>query len=72
MDDPATCPSAQLTVSRGCETSRLQGQLLARAYQHIFPEVCRSVANPVLKSSATPPRVADVSTSARVAAGARI
>jgi len=70
MDDPPTCLSTQLTVSRSCETSRLQGQLLGRAYQHIFPEVRRPLTGPILQSPATPPRVAGASTAARVAAGA--
>ena len=70
MDDPANYSSAPLTVSRSCEASRLQGQLLARAYQRIFPEVRRSLANAIPKSSPTPPRAADISTAARVAAGA--
>lgn len=70
MDDPPTRLSALLTVSRSCEASRLQGQLLARAYQHAFPEVRRSLANPVVKSSATPPRVAGISSATRMAAGA--
>jgi transposase len=39
-------------------------------YQHIFPEVRRSLARTILKPSPTPPRVADISTAARVAAGA--
>jgi len=44
--------------------------LLARAYQHVFPEVRRSLANPVVKSPATPPRVAGISSAKRMAAGA--
>lgn len=38
MDDLTTSPPAPWTVSRACEASRLQGQLLARAYQHVFPQ----------------------------------
>jgi hypothetical protein len=70
MDDPATYPSAQLTVSRSCETSRLQSQLLACVYERVFPEARRPLADPILNSSARPPRVADTSAAARVAAGA--
>ncbi len=49
MDDTATSPSARLTVNHCCETSRLERQLLARAYQHVFPEVRRSLADSLIK-----------------------
>jgi len=69
MDDQATSPPARWTVSRECETSRLQGQLLARAYQHVFPQVRRRIIDPVARPSATD-SIRNTSTAARVAAGA--
>jgi hypothetical protein len=69
MDDHTTSPQMPCTVSRCCEVSRLQGQLLARAYQRVFPEVRR----PLVDSRIKPPAAnsfRDSSTSARVAAGA--
>jgi hypothetical protein len=39
-DYPILVPT-DCTVIRCCEASRLQGQLLARAYQRVFPEVRR-------------------------------
>jgi len=69
MDDLTSSPPAPWTVSRCCEASRLQGQLLARAYQRIFPQVRR----PLVDRTITPPAVhshENASTAARVAAGA--
>jgi hypothetical protein len=69
MDDHTTSPPMPWTVSRYCEVSRLQRQLLARAYQHVFPEVRR----PLVDSRIKPPAANSFrvpSTSARMAAGA--
>jgi hypothetical protein len=43
MDGHTIPPSPPCTVIRTCETSRLQRQLLARAYQQVCPEVRRPV-----------------------------
>lgn len=69
MDDLTTSPPARWTVSRACEASRLQGQLLARAYQHVFPQVRRPIVDRTTPSPVTRARE-DTSTAARVAAGA--
>jgi hypothetical protein len=69
MDDPPTSPLVQLTVSRCCETSRLQGQLLARAYQHLYPEVRRPLVDPLIGPLAMAASSAGA-TAAQVAAGA--
>ena len=70
MDDLTTSRPAPWAVSRTCETSRLEGQLLARAYQHVFPQVRRSIVDrtiePVLLQSHQ-----NTSTAAPMAAGAR-
>jgi hypothetical protein len=69
MDDLTTSPPAPCTVSRACEASRLQGQLLARAYQHVFPQVRR----PIVDRTINPPAARfpeNPSTAARMAAGA--
>ncbi len=73
MDDHPTSLSAQLTVSRCCETSRLGGQLLSRAYEQLFPQVRRPLAgaaggSPAVISAAAPATI--TSTAARAAAGA--
>jgi hypothetical protein len=69
MDDLTRSPPAPRTVSRTCEASRLQGQLLARAYQLIFPEVRRPLVDPPAPvPAAHSPE--NLSTAARVAAGA--
>jgi hypothetical protein len=69
MDDLTTSPPASLVVSRGCEASRLQGQLLARAYQCVYPEVRRPLADrPIPAPAARRPE--GPSTAARLAAGA--
>lgn len=49
MDDPPLSVSRQRAVVRRCETSRLQEQLLARAYQQLFPEVRRPMDNDRMK-----------------------
>lgn len=69
MDDLTTSLPAPWTVRRGCEASRLQGQLLARAYQQVFPEVRRplvdrTIATPAAHCAENP------STAAPVAVGA--
>lgn len=46
MDDPPDFTHAHLTVSRGSEANRLGGQLLARAYQQLFPQVRRPLCGP--------------------------
>jgi hypothetical protein len=68
MDDLTTSPPAPWTVSRASEASRLQGQLLARAYLCVFPQVCR----PLVDRTIIPPAARsheNTSTVARVAAG---
>jgi hypothetical protein len=69
MDDLTSSPPARLTLSRECEASRLQGQLLARAYQHLFPQVRRPIVDRAITSPVTHSHE-DTSTAARVAAGA--
>jgi hypothetical protein len=73
MDDHPKPLSAQLTVSRCCEPSRLGGQLLSRAYEQLFPQVRRPLAGsagdaPAMISAAAPTTI--TSTAARAAAGA--
>jgi hypothetical protein len=73
MDDHSNHSSAQLTVSRCCETSRLGGQLLAQAYQELFPRIRRSLADARSEASAMTRGIASApitSTAARAAAGA--
>ena len=55
-----------VNLSRACESSRLQGQLLAHAYQQVCPQIRAR-----LDSGARPFNVEpDSSSAARVAAGA--
>lgn len=68
MDDHTASPSTPYTVSRSCEASRLGGQLLARTYQQVFPEVRRSLVDP--KARPTADCLRGTSTAARVAVGA--
>ena len=42
MDDRTIPPPPGLAVIRRCEASRFQKDLLARAYQHVSPEVRRT------------------------------
>ena len=69
MDDLTNSPPVRWTVSRECETSRLQGQLLARAYQHVFPQVRRPIVDYTINPPAIPSSQ-NSSTAVRVAAGA--
>ena len=43
MEGRTIPPPMSCTVIRSCETSRLQRQLLARAYQQVCPEVRRTL-----------------------------
>ena len=43
MDDRMSPPPPGRAVIRRCEASRFQKDLLARAYQHISPEVRRTL-----------------------------
>lgn len=77
MDDGTTPPPARYVVTHACEPIRLQGQLLARAYQQVFPEVRRAVpAVPgravvgAPAGAAAPAAGSATPTAARVAAGA--
>jgi hypothetical protein len=90
MDDDTTPPAGRAArtprtprcvVTHACEPSRLQGQLLARAYQHVLPEarrrLCGRVDAPAVANAAParlgpfPPHVpTHVPTAARAAAGA--
>ena len=69
MDDRANPPSARCLLVRSSEVSRLQGQLLARAYQQVCPQVRRALDD----LRATPSSVGrngKPSAAARAAAGA--
>jgi hypothetical protein len=69
MDDRTTPPPASCALIRSCEPSRLQRQLLARAYQQLCPQVRRrlhDVHNPGQRIE----RSMGASPAARVAAGA--
>jgi hypothetical protein len=72
MEDRAIPPSPLCHLSRSCEVSRLQCQLLARAYQQVCPEMRRRL--PVVKPLASQvKRMSSCrisSTAARAAAGA--
>ena len=88
MDDDTTPPAGRAArppryvVSHACEPSRLQGQLLARAYQHVLPEsrrrLCGRVDDAPAAAKAAPARLdpfsphvpTHVPTAARAAAGA--
>jgi hypothetical protein len=75
MDDGTTPPPARCVVTHACEPSRLQGQLLARAYQQVFPEARRSLPGRFVGAAgaAVAPAAAGfghTSTAARRAAGA--
>jgi hypothetical protein len=69
MDDPTIPPPAPCILIRSCETTRLQRQLLAQAYQRIYPEIRR-----LLHEAKSPtPMIEgpiDVLAAARAAAGA--
>jgi hypothetical protein len=69
MDDPTIPPPAPHPLIRACEASRLQRQLLARAYQQLCPQI-----RWLLHQAKDPtPRVegqTGSSSAARVAAGA--
>jgi hypothetical protein len=67
MEDRTNPPPARCVLVRSCEVSRLQGQLLARAYQQACPEVRRKIHQ--VASSAVD-RKGSHSAAARVAAGA--
>ena len=43
MDDRNNSTPADRCLTRQCEASRLQGQLLAQAYQQVFPQACQSL-----------------------------
>lgn len=45
MDDRTIPPPPGRAVIRRCEASRFQKDLLARAYQHISPEVRRTLSD---------------------------
>jgi len=69
MEGRTIPPPTSCTVTRSCEASRLQRQLLARAYQQVCPEVRRTlpgagVGTPVVDGATS------CSAAARVAAGA--
>jgi hypothetical protein len=72
MDDRAT-PVPRCSVVRLCESSRYQHQLLAQAYQQVFPQIHRPLTGAGV--AAPPPACAAPCsarplTAARVAAGA--
>jgi hypothetical protein len=43
MDDCKNSTPANRCLMRQCEASRLQGQLLAQAYQQVFPQARQSL-----------------------------
>lgn len=43
MEGHTVPPPTRCALKRTCETSRLQHQLLARAYRQVCPEIRRSV-----------------------------
>jgi hypothetical protein len=45
MDDQTIPPPSHCVIVRKCETNRFQKQLLARAYQQIWPELRRTLAD---------------------------
>jgi hypothetical protein len=68
MDD-RSITAARWSVVRVCESSRHQRQLLAQAYQQVFPQVRQSLDSvniPAGRSGSAP----QPSAAARVAAGA--
>jgi hypothetical protein len=70
MDDRAI-PVPRCSVVRLCESSRYQRQLLAQAYQHVFPQIPRSLTGAkVAPRACAAPWSARPLTAARVAAGA--
>lgn len=67
MEDRTNPPPVRCVLVRSSEVSRLQGQLLARAYQQACPEVRRAI-HPV--AGKTVDRNGGHSAAARTAAGA--
>ncbi len=67
MEDRTNPPPARCVLVRSSEISRLQGQLLARAYQQACPEVRRTIHQ---VASKTVDRNGSHSAAARMAAGA--
>ena len=68
MDD-RSITAARWSVVRACESSRHQRQLLAQAYQQVFPQARQSLSklNLAVRSCGS---AAQPSAAARVAAGA--
>ena len=69
MDGHVMPPPTPCILIRSCEASRLQRQLLARAYQQVCPEVRKSLHDSQA-SPAVPDRAQGSSTAAGMAAGA--
>jgi hypothetical protein len=70
MDDPATSPLPSLAVNRFSEPSRLEHLLLADVYHRLFPEVRRSLVDPVIPPATSTSLHAVTATAAHIAAGA--
>jgi len=68
MDDQSITVPRWLVV-RACESSRHQRQLLAQAYQQVFPQICQSLSS-VNVAARSRGSVHSPSAAARVAAGA--
>jgi hypothetical protein len=69
MDDRVNPPSARCLLVRSSEVSRLQGQLLARAYRQVCPEVRRALQG-VPDTASSVDHNGRSSAAARMAAGA--
>jgi hypothetical protein len=69
MEDRTIPPSSSRLLIRSCESSRLQRQLLARAYQQVCPEIRRAI-HQVKGAMLTVDCARGCSGAARVAAGA--
>ena len=69
MDDRTIPPPAPCILSRSCESSRLQRQLLAQAYQQIYPQL-RRLLHEATNRTPMLERPIGVSSAARAAAGA--
>lgn len=69
MDDRANPPPTRCLLIRSSEVSRLQGQLLSRAYQQVCPQVRRALYDVGTRASAVD-RNGRPSAAARAAAGA--
>ena len=70
MDDRSVTAARWSAVVRACESSRHQRQLLAQAYQQVFPQARQSLSKLNLAVRSCGSAAAQPSAAARVAAGA--